>query len=46
VYDHSNAAHNLLTTLRVSVVRGGGEVEILRRAMAPKARAVPLAGGE
>ena len=27
VYDHSNAAHNLLSTMRVAVVRGGGEVE-------------------
>jgi len=32
VYRHSNAAHNLLSTMRVSVVRGGMEVEIWRRA--------------
>ncbi|EJP63488.1 stearoyl-CoA desaturase [Beauveria bassiana ARSEF 2860] len=28
VYDHSNAAHNLLSMMRVGVIRGGGEVEI------------------
>lgn len=28
VYSHSNAAHNLLSTMRVGVLRGGGEVEI------------------
>lgn len=28
IYDHSNAAHNLLATMRVGVLRGGGEVEI------------------
>lgn len=28
VYDHSNAAHNLLATMRVGILRGGGEVEI------------------
>jgi len=32
VYYHSNAAHNLLSTMRVGVVRGGMEVEIWRRA--------------
>jgi len=32
VYNHSNAAHNLLSTMRVGVVRGGGEVEIWKRA--------------
>ncbi|KAJ5161943.1 hypothetical protein N7492_007335 [Penicillium capsulatum] len=31
VYQHSNAAHNLLSSMRVGVVRGGGEVEIWRR---------------
>lgn len=31
VYNHSNAAHNLLSTMRVAVIRGGGEVEIWRR---------------
>lgn len=33
VYDHSNAAHNLLSTMRVGVLTGGGEVEIWKRAM-------------
>jgi stearoyl-CoA desaturase (Delta-9 desaturase) len=28
VYNHTNAAHNLLSTMRVAVIRGGGEVEI------------------
>ncbi|OLL21732.1 Acyl-CoA desaturase [Neolecta irregularis DAH-3] len=32
VYDHSNAAHNLLSQMRVGVVRGGMEVEIWKRA--------------
>jgi cytochrome b involved in lipid metabolism len=27
VYDHSNGAHNLLSTMRVGVIRGGMEVE-------------------
>ncbi|OLL24565.1 Acyl-CoA desaturase, partial [Neolecta irregularis DAH-3] len=31
VYDHSNAAHNLLATMRVGVVRGGMQVEIRKR---------------
>lgn len=31
VYSHSNAAHNLLSTMRVGVIRGGGEVEIWRQ---------------
>ncbi|KAK7716256.1 stearoyl-CoA 9-desaturase [Diaporthe eres] len=31
VYDHSNAAHNLLATMRVGVLRGGCEVEIWKR---------------
>lgn len=30
VYDHSNAARGLLSTLRVAVLRGGCEVEILK----------------
>ncbi|BFZ62916.1 stearoyl-CoA 9-desaturase [Saitoella coloradoensis] len=33
VYDHSNAAHNLLATMRVAVVRGGMEVEIWKQSM-------------
>lgn len=28
VYMHSNAAHNLLSTMRVGVLRGGQEVEV------------------
>jgi stearoyl-CoA desaturase (Delta-9 desaturase) len=32
VYLHSNAAHNLLSTMRVGAVRGGCEVEIWKRA--------------
>ena len=28
VYGHSNAAHNLLSTMRVGVLRGGQEVEV------------------
>ncbi|KAK8167692.1 delta-9 fatty acid desaturas-like protein [Phyllosticta citrichinensis] len=31
VYDHSNAAHNLLSTMRIGVIRGGCEVEIWKR---------------
>ncbi|KAI8394958.1 hypothetical protein FOFC_21671 [Fusarium oxysporum] len=32
VYNHSNAAHNLLSTMRVGILRGGCEVEIWKRA--------------
>jgi len=32
VYDHHNAAHNLLATMRVAVVRGGCEVEVWKKA--------------
>ncbi|KAL1633912.1 stearoyl-CoA 9-desaturase [Diplodia intermedia] len=31
VYEHSNAAHNLLSTMRVGVLRGGMEVELWKR---------------
>ncbi|EPE06144.1 acyl- desaturase [Ophiostoma piceae UAMH 11346] len=31
VYNHSNAAHNMLSTMRVGVLRGGCEVEIWKR---------------
>lgn len=31
VYEHSNAAHNLLSTMRVGVLRGGQEVEVWKR---------------
>ncbi|KAF2673471.1 putative stearic acid desaturase [Microthyrium microscopicum] len=36
VYNHSNAAHNLLSTMRIGVIRGGMEVEIWKRAQAEK----------
>lgn len=36
VYDHSNAAHNLLATMRVGVIRGGSEVEIWKKAQTEK----------
>jgi stearoyl-CoA desaturase (Delta-9 desaturase) len=36
VYNHSNAAHNLLSTMRVAVIRGGMEVEIWKRSQAEK----------
>jgi len=32
VYFHSNAAHNLVSTMRVGVIRGGMEVEIWKKA--------------
>lgn len=31
VYNHTNAAHNLLSTMRVGVLRGGLEVETWKR---------------
>ena len=31
VYNHSNAAHNLLSTMRVGVIRGGIEVEVWKQ---------------
>lgn len=36
VYQHSNAAHNLLSTMRVGVIYGGGEVEIWKQARSGK----------
>ncbi|CDO56531.1 hypothetical protein DV113_000937 [Geotrichum candidum] len=36
VYLHSNAAHNMLATMRVSVIRGGCEVEVWKQAQAEK----------
>ncbi|OOQ87796.1 Acyl-CoA desaturase [Penicillium brasilianum] len=42
VYNHSNAAHNLLSTLRVGIVRGGGEVEIWRQGHPEKITPVGL----
>lgn len=32
VYLHSNAAHNMLATMRISVIRGGCEVEVWKQA--------------
>jgi stearoyl-CoA desaturase (delta-9 desaturase) len=31
VYNHTNAAHNLLSTMRIGVLRGGVEVETWKR---------------
>jgi stearoyl-CoA desaturase (Delta-9 desaturase) len=31
IYNHSNAANNLLSTMRVSFVRGGGNVAVWRK---------------
>jgi len=31
VYLHSNAAHNFLATMRIGVLRGGGEVEVWKK---------------
>ncbi|KAI9882122.1 MAG: stearoyl-CoA 9-desaturase [Watsoniomyces obsoletus] len=36
IYNHSNAAHNLLSTMRVGVIRGGCEVEIWKRTQMEK----------
>lgn len=36
VYDHSNAAHNLLSTMRVGILRGGCEVEVWKAAQSQK----------
>ncbi|EFR00813.1 acyl-CoA desaturase [Nannizzia gypsea CBS 118893] len=40
VYQHSNAAHNLLSTMRVGVIYGGGEVEIWKRAYSEKTKTI------
>ncbi|KAJ5676651.1 uncharacterized protein N7477_002284 [Penicillium maclennaniae] len=40
VYEHSNAAHNMLSSMRVGIVRGGGEVEIWRERNRDKLAAV------
>jgi stearoyl-CoA desaturase (delta-9 desaturase) len=42
VYLHSNAAHNLLSTMRVAVIRGGMEVEVWKRAQAEKKDVNPV----
>lgn len=41
VYDHSNAAHNLLSNFRIAVVRGGCEVEIWKQAAKENKDAAP-----
>uniref|UniRef100_A0A060T7B2 Acyl-CoA desaturase n=1 Tax=Blastobotrys adeninivorans TaxID=409370 RepID=A0A060T7B2_BLAAD len=43
VYKHSNAAHNLLATMRVAVIRGGMEVEVWKRAQGEKKDVDPVA---
>lgn len=43
VYLHSNAAHNVLATMRVAVIRGGCEVEVWKRAQAEKKDVNPVA---
>ncbi|CAN6619694.1 acyl-CoA desaturase 1 [Trichomonascus vanleenenianus] len=43
VYLHSNAAHNLLATMRVAVIRGGCEVEVWKRAQSEKTDVNPVA---
>lgn len=40
VYNHSNAAHNLLSSMRIGVIRGGGEVEIWRERNEQKLKGV------
>ncbi|ORY63114.1 acyl-desaturase [Pseudomassariella vexata] len=40
VYLHSNAAHNLLSTMRVGVLRGGCEVEVWKRAQSENKDAI------
>jgi len=42
VYNHSNAAHNLLSTMRVGVIRGGMEVEIWKRSQNEKDGAMTI----
>lgn len=41
VYNHSNAAHNLLSNFRVAVVRGGCEVEIWKQASKENKDSIP-----
>lgn len=45
IYNHSNAAHNLLSTMRVGVLRGGMEVEIWKRAHAQDSVYSAVKGG-
>ncbi|WAQ90824.1 hypothetical protein PtA15_13A223 [Puccinia triticina] len=46
VYDHSNAAHNLLAMLRVGVIEGGYEVEHLKKKVGVfrKEQQIPICG--
>jgi len=51
VYEHSNAAHNLLSTMRVGILRGGQEVEVWKRGAGravkdPESRGVVRAGDQ
>ena len=43
VYDHSNAAHNLLSTMRIGVLRGGCEVEAWKQVCLEKGAVFELA---
>lgn len=38
VYEHSNAAHNLLSTMRVGILRGGQEVEVWKHQRAAEVK--------
>lgn len=40
VYNHSNAARNLLAKYRVGIIRGGGEVEIWKTRLAKRAEMI------
>ncbi|KAK3988554.1 acyl-CoA desaturase [Cladorrhinum sp. PSN332] len=42
VYNHSNAAHNILSIMRVGVLRGGCEVEIWKRTQAENKDALSI----
>jgi stearoyl-CoA desaturase (Delta-9 desaturase) len=46
VYDHSNAAHNLLSTMRVGVLRGGCEVEAWKMQPSEKERMMSDSTGQ
>lgn len=46
VYDHSNAAHNLLSTMRVGVLRGGCEVEAWKMQPSEKEEMITRAGDQ
>ncbi|KAL2753447.1 hypothetical protein ACRALDRAFT_1044231 [Sodiomyces alcalophilus JCM 7366] len=42
VYNHTNAAHNLLSSMRVGVLRGGCEVEIWKRTQFENKDMIPV----